>query len=97
MDLIKKDAELVKNVLVVSKIEPMTLETTKLFFSSGKNKIWTDEEVTILRGKNVIRGRGFTANPDLSEIEITRQETKVNQPSDIQQPGRSALKYRGKQ
>ncbi|MBI4802172.1 MAG: LPS export ABC transporter periplasmic protein LptC [Elusimicrobia bacterium] len=83
LDLLKKDAELARNVLVVSKAEQLTLETARLFFSSEKNKIWTDEEVTILRGRNVIRGLGFTANPDLSEIEITRQETKVNQPSDI--------------
>ncbi|MBU2572547.1 MAG: LPS export ABC transporter periplasmic protein LptC [Elusimicrobia bacterium] len=83
LDLVKKDAGLVKNVLVVSKAEQMTLETDKLFFSSEKNKIWTDEEVKILKGRNVIHGRGFTANPDLSEIEITRQETRVNQPSNI--------------
>lgn len=92
LDLAKKDAELVRNVVVVSWAERMTLKTEKLFFSSAKNKIWTDEDVTVLRGKNVMHGRGFTANPDLTEIEINRQETKVNQPSDIQKsrPARKA-------
>ncbi|OGS51827.1 MAG: LPS export ABC transporter periplasmic protein LptC [Elusimicrobia bacterium RIFOXYB2_FULL_62_6] len=87
LDLTKKDAELLKNVVVVSHTERMTLKTEKLFFSSEKKKIWTDEEVTVLRGKNVMRGSGFTANPDLTEIEITRNETKVNRPSDIKNPG----------
>lgn len=91
LDLMKKDAELVKNVVVVSWTERMTLKTGKLFFSSRKNKIWTDEEVTVLRGRNMMRGRGFTANPDLTEIEIIRQETMVNQPSDIQ-AGRAGRK-----
>lgn len=83
LDMIEKNAELVTNVRVVSKTEAMTLETSKLFFSSAKNKIWTEEDVVIHKGGSVTRGHGFTANPDLSEIEITRQETVVTQPADI--------------
>ena len=75
INMVKKDAQLETNVKVVSRSDGMTLLTSRLFFSSEKDKIWTDDPVTILKGKTVTRGRGFTANPDLSKIEITRQET----------------------
>lgn len=75
INMVKKDAQLEKNVKVVSKTDGMTLLTSRLFFSSEKDKIWTDDPVTILKGDNITRGQGFTANPDLSKIEITRQET----------------------
>lgn len=76
-----KEAQLERNVVVRSKADGMTLLTSRLFFSSRMNKIWTDDPVTILKGDTVTRGRGFTANPDLSEIEISRQETTTNKPA----------------
>ncbi len=75
LNMIKKDAQLEKNVRVESNTDGMLLLTTRLFFSSEKNKIWTDDAVTIFKGNTVTQGRGFTANPDLSEIAITQQET----------------------
>lgn len=75
INMVKKDAQLEKNVKVVSRTDGMTLLTARLFFSSEKDKIWTDDPVTILKGNTVTRGRGFKANPDLSEIQIARQET----------------------
>jgi LPS export ABC transporter protein LptC len=75
LNMTKKDAQLEKAVRVDSETDGMTLLTARLFFSSEKNKIWTDDPVTILKGKTVTHGLGFTANPDLSEIVITRQET----------------------
>jgi LPS export ABC transporter protein LptC len=78
-----EEAQLERSVLVKSKTDGMTLLTSRLFFSSKKNKIWTDDPVTILKGNTVTHGRGFTANPDLSEIEITRQETTTKPPADI--------------
>jgi len=75
INMVKEDAQLEKNVKVVSRTDGMTLLTPRLFFSSEKDKIWTDDPVTILKGKTVTRGHGFRANPDLSKIEITRQET----------------------
>ncbi len=75
LNMTRKDAQLEKDVRVESKTDGMILLTRKLFFSSGKNKIWTDDPVTIHKGNTVIKGRGFTANPDLSEIAITQQET----------------------
>ena len=75
LNMTKKDAQLEKNVRVESKADGMVLLAPRLFFSSEKNKIWTDDPVTIFKANAVTRGRGFRANPDLSEMEITQQET----------------------
>ena len=73
----KKEAELTGSVRVNAIKDGMRLATEHLFYSSARDKIWTPEPVTIYKGKTVINGRGFTANPDLSEIEITHQETRM--------------------
>ncbi|MEK7722462.1 MAG: LPS export ABC transporter periplasmic protein LptC [Elusimicrobiota bacterium] len=73
----EKTAELSEEVEVDAKKDGMRLSTTKLYYSSARAKIWTGEPVTIYKGRTVIKGRGFTANPDLSEIEIQRQETRL--------------------
>lgn len=76
LQMLKKNAELTDEVEVNSKKDGMRLLTAKLYYSSGRAKIWTGEPVTIYKGRTVITGRGFTANPDLSEIEIQHQETR---------------------
>ncbi len=73
-----KSAELTNDVVIDAKRDGMRLKTTKLYYSSARGKIWTEEPVTIHKGRTVITGRGFTANPDLSEIEIQRQETRLS-------------------
>ena len=75
LNMTRKDAQLENSVRVESKTDGMLLLTTRLFFSTQKNKIWTDDPVEIFKGNTVTRGSGFTANPDLSEIAIIRQET----------------------
>jgi LPS export ABC transporter protein LptC len=72
----EKSAVLTDNVEVDAKKDGMLLKTTKLYYSSSRAKIWTGEPVTIYKGRTVIKVRGFTANPDLSEIEIEHQETR---------------------
>lgn len=74
----EKAAELTGDVRVNSRTDGMRLETTRLFYSSARAKIWTEEPVTIYKERTVIKGRGFTANPDLSEIEIEHQETRMS-------------------
>lgn len=74
----EKAAELTGDVRVDSSKDGMRLETTRLFYSSARGKIWTEEPVTIYKERTVIKGRGFTANPDLSEIEIEHQETRMH-------------------
>lgn len=73
----EKEAELIGEVHVNALKDGMRLATTRLFYSSARNKIWTPEPVTIYKGDTIITGRGFTANPDLSEIEIAHQETRM--------------------
>ncbi|MBI4350015.1 MAG: LPS export ABC transporter periplasmic protein LptC [Elusimicrobia bacterium] len=74
----EKSAELAEEVEVDAKKDGMRLRTAKLYYSSARAKIWTEEPVTIYKGRTVIKGRGFTANPDLSEIEIQHQETRLS-------------------
>lgn len=78
LEMRRKEAELTDDVQVTARRDGMTLKTTKLYYSSARGKIWTEEPVTILKGRTVIKGRGFTANPDLSEIEIQHQETRLS-------------------
>jgi len=77
MKMREKAVELTDDVVVDAKKDGMLLKTTKLFYSSERAKIWTEEPVTIYKGRTVITGKGFTANPDLSEIEIQHQETRL--------------------
>ncbi len=72
-----KEAVLTDDVAVNSVRDGMRLTTSRLFYSSARGKVWTDDPVTILKGRTVITGRGFTANPDLSQIQIEHQETRV--------------------
>jgi len=69
--------ELSGSVKVISKEENMTLKTSRLFYNSKKNRIWSDSRVEIQRGKAVVTGRSFVSNLDFSEIEIKKQETRM--------------------
>lgn len=73
-----KAATLTDEVEVNAVRDGMRLSTSRLYYSSARAKIWTEEPVTIHKDRTVIKGRGFTANPDLSEIEIRRQETRLS-------------------
>jgi len=77
LDMATQDALLEQGVRVDSKAEGMTLATETLRFSSSENKILTEDEVLITRGRTRIKGRGFRANPDLSRIELKQQETTL--------------------
>ena len=74
----EKSAVLSDEVEVHALRDGMRLSTSRLYYSSARGKIWTDEPVTIHKERTVIKGRGFTANPDLSEIEIRYQETRLS-------------------
>lgn len=73
----EKAAVLNDSVEAVSARDGMRLSTERLYYSSEKGKVWTEDPITVHKGKTVIKGRGFTANPDLSEIVIHRQETRM--------------------
>ena len=48
------------------------LETEELIWDEKKNKIYTDKNVVITTGKEVIEGDGFESNPDFSEYSISK-------------------------
>jgi len=75
----KKAGELSGAVQVNSAEEGMILTTDKLYYSSKKGKIWTDEPIIVHKDKAVITGKGFTSNLDLTEIEINKQETRMEE------------------
>ncbi len=77
LDMATRDARLESGVRVDSRSEGMTLVTETLSFSAADNKILTEDEVLITRGRTRIKGRGFRANPDLSRIELKKQETTL--------------------
>jgi LPS export ABC transporter protein LptC len=77
LNLNTRDTVLTNNVIVNSKTEGSLLKTKKLLFSAAKKKIWTEEKVTVYRQNTIVTGKGLTANPDLSEIEIRNQETQL--------------------
>lgn len=77
LKMTEKSAVLNDEVTVDSPKDGMRLVTDQLYYSSARAKIWTEDPVTIYKGRTVITGRGFTANPDLSEIEIQHQETRL--------------------
>lgn len=70
-----KDIDLKDDVVVESLVDGAILKSPSLHFSSASNKIWSTDKVTLYQGGTVVHGRGFTANPDLSEVVIEKQKT----------------------
>ncbi len=61
------------NVLVKNR-EGHELRTEELAFAAGRNKIYTEHFVTLLRGRDVLTGYGLETDPDLAggRFEIQR-------------------------
>ena len=60
-----------KNVVLTGR-ENKKLETEELIWNEIKDKIYTDKEVKITTGKEVIYGEGFTSNSNFSQYSITK-------------------------
>ena len=48
------------------------LETEELIWDERNNRVYTDKEVKITTGKEVVYGEGFTSNPDFTEYSIIK-------------------------
>lgn|GEM_PF-1289452 len=70
-------AEIRENVVVDEKKEKIHMLTTNLIFDTAAQKIYTEDDVLINTPETVIRGRGLSADTELTEIEIKHQETRV--------------------
>ena len=78
--LMSEDAEIDENtkimiarnnvILISSKGEK--LETQELVWDEKENKIYTDMDVKINTGREVIQGKGFISNPNFTEYSISK-------------------------
>ena len=71
------DFTLTKSVKAQSLKEKITLTGEKLIYASKRKRIWTDEPVEINQRGATVKGQGLEASPDLSEITINQQSTKI--------------------
>ncbi|MFA5161031.1 MAG: LPS export ABC transporter periplasmic protein LptC [Elusimicrobiales bacterium] len=76
-DAAGRSAVFTGNVVARSEKDKTMLETEKLFYSAKRALIYTDEAVRLTGDSTVVRGRGFEAKPDLSEISVMNQETEL--------------------
>lgn len=82
VDMDKKDVSLKNNVKVNSYAKETALEAKELFYSGGKDLIWSDTEVKMTQDDLIIDGKGFESKPDLSEIVIRNQTTQIPEEKD---------------
>lgn len=79
LDLTTKNIIFTGSVEVQSFKEDIYLTTEKLNYSFDENVFFTDEYIKIKQKSAVIEGKGLRAYPDLSEIVIHNQKTKLLQ------------------
>lgn len=77
VDMTGRIVTLTNNVSGMSEEEKVAIATEKLMYDIPGDRIWTDAPIKLTRNGVTVRGRGFTAKPDLSEIEIRKQETSL--------------------
>ena len=70
-----RDMNLHDDVVARSLEDGTVLKSRSLHFTFSSNKIWSTDDVVLYQGKTVVKGKGFSANPDMSEIIIENQET----------------------
>jgi LPS export ABC transporter protein LptC len=78
-DFDKKTVLLTGDVVAVSKKDAITLRTEALNYSPDRALVWTDAKVRLTQGGTVADGVGLEAKPDLSEIVLKHQRTKLGQ------------------
>lgn len=82
VDIENKTVTLLEDVDGVSETEKVTIKTERLDFDVNRDLIWTDQPITLTQSGVKVKGRGFSAKPDLSEIEIRKQETSLPKNAD---------------
>ena len=68
----KKKIMLAQNNVVLTNKDSQKLETNELIWDEKTDRIYTNKEVKITTGKEVIYGEGFTSNSDFSEYSIVK-------------------------
>lgn len=77
IDLGTQDTLLSGSVRVDNAVDHISLRTDELRFVAKAKQFQTERPVEIRRPEGVMRGRGLTANQDLSEIHVHHQETRL--------------------
>lgn len=63
---------------IVDTIENEHLQTSDVTYDANKKIIYSDNDIKITKGKNVIYGKGFKSDTDLNNIEIKHQKVIID-------------------
>ncbi|MBK8126535.1 MAG: LPS export ABC transporter periplasmic protein LptC [Elusimicrobia bacterium] len=63
--------------VVIVSTEGARLETPWMRYDSQKDLLFSTAAVVITRGRSVVRGVGWSARPDFSEMEVRRQRGEI--------------------
>jgi len=77
MDSSTSNLLLKENIKLISYVDKVELSTSELEWTASEKNLYTKEKVVLKRGDFVMEGRGLTANPDLSRIEIKEATTFI--------------------
>ncbi|MDE2510894.1 MAG: LPS export ABC transporter periplasmic protein LptC [Elusimicrobia bacterium] len=72
------DVTLSSSVVLDSSEDHSRLTTDVLYYSSKRERFHTESPVVIRRPEGVVHGEGMEATPDLSEIRIFRQQSRLS-------------------
>lgn len=78
VDTESHDVRLSSSVVLDSFDDRSHLTTAELLYSSASGLLTTEKPVTIRRPDGVVRGRGLSAKPDLSEVRIFDQRSVLS-------------------
>jgi len=67
------DVRLSSSVALESFEDKSRLTTTELLYNSARGRFTTTAEIVVRRPEGVLRGKGLSAKPDLSEVRIFNQ------------------------
>ncbi len=79
-DYLRKKVTIDGNAVIKSLKEDVVISTDHIFYDINKNRIWSDDKTTVLRGsaKIVARG-GVETDSKLTKIELKKQSTRLPQ------------------
>ena len=66
------------NAEIVSFTEDVVITTNRVFYDVNKDRIWSDDKTTVIRGGTKVTARGGVAtNSKLTKIELKKQSTRL--------------------
>ncbi|MGN1058152.1 MAG: LPS export ABC transporter periplasmic protein LptC, partial [Candidatus Avelusimicrobium sp.] len=66
------------NAEIVSFTEDVVITTNRVFYDVNKDRIWSDDKTTVIRGGTKVTARGgVETNSKLTKIELKKQSTRL--------------------